>query len=182
MMQCKIGSTAAAFLAAAALACPAAAQQTPAPAAAPTPNAYKIGFVSTERVMRDARVAQQARKSIEAEFEKREQEIVATEARLKRVAAELEKSGGAVSAAERQKRVAEASKLQADLLRRRNEFAEELNLRREEVLKGIVDKANAIIRRIAEQENFDLVFFEAAYAATRIDLTDRVIKALDAAK
>ena len=177
MMKYRTGSTAAAFLAAAAIACPAAAQ-TP----APTPNAYKIGYVSTDRVMRDARVAQQARKSIEAELQKREQEIIATEARLKRVAAELEKSGGAVSAAERQKRVAEAGKLQADLLRRRNEFAEELNLRREEALKGIVDKANAIIRRIAEQENFDLVFFEAAYASARIDLTDRVIKALDAAK
>ena len=178
MMQYRTGFTAAAFLAAAAIACPAAAQQAP----AATPNAYKIGFVSTERVMRDARVAQQARKTLEAEFQKREQEIVATEARLKRVAAELEKSSGAVSAAERQKRVAEAGKLQADLLRRRNEFAEELNLRREEALKGIVDRANAIIRRIAEQENFDLVFFEAAYASTRIDLTDRVIKALDAAK
>jgi outer membrane protein len=178
MMQYRTGSTAAAFLAAAAIACPAAAQQSPTPA----PNAYKIGFVSTERVMRDARVAQQARKTLEAEFQKREQEIAATETRLKRVAAELEKSGGAVSEAERQKRVAEASRLQADLLRRRNEFSEELNLRREEALKGIVDKANAIIRRIAEQENFDLVFFEAAYASTRIDLTDRVIKALDAAK
>jgi outer membrane protein len=158
----------------------AAAVAGPAAAQTPTPNAYKIGFVNTERVMRDSRVAQVARKSLEAEFQKRDQEITATEARLKRVAAELEKSSASLTAPERQKRASEASKLQADLLRRRNEFAEELGIRREEVLKQIVDKANAIIRRIAEQENFDLVFFEAAYASERIDLTERVIKALDA--
>jgi outer membrane protein len=174
MMQVRTGSIAAALLAAA-IAFPAAAQ-------APTPNAYKIGFVDTTRVMRDSRIAQAARKAIEAEFQKRDQEIIAAEARLKRVAAELEKSGPAASAAERQKRVSEAGRLQAEIVRRRNEFAEELNLRREEALKGIVDKANAIIRRMAEQENFDLVFYEAAYVSTRIDLTDRVIKALDAAK
>jgi outer membrane protein len=174
MMQARTGSIAALLLAGA-IVFPAAAQ-------APAPNAYKIGFVDTARVMRDARVAQAARKTLEAEFLKRDQDIVAAEARLKKIFAELEKSGASLPALERQKRAGEASKLQADIVRRRNEFAEELNLRREEALKQIVDKANAIIRRIAEQENFDLVFFEAAYASTRIDLTDRVIKALDAAK
>jgi outer membrane protein len=153
----------------------------PAAAQAPAPAMYKIGFVDTNRVMRDSRVAQAARKSIEADFQKREQEIAAGEARLKRLAAELEK-GAALPAAERQKRTAEAGKLQGDLVRRRNEFAEELNLRREEALKSIVDKANGIIKRIAEQENYDLVFFEATYVNPRIDLTDKIIKALDAAK
>lgn len=153
---------------------PAAAQ-----APAPAPAMYKIGFVDTNRVMRDSRVAQAARKSIEADFQKREQDIVAGETRLKRLAAELEKGGAAMPVAERQKRTAEANKLQADLVRRRTEFAEEVNLRREEALKSIVDKANAIIRRIAEQENYDLVFFEATYANPRIDLTDKVIKTLD---
>jgi outer membrane protein len=176
MMQVRIGSIAGALLAAS-MVFPAAAQ-----APAPPPNAYKIGFVDTARVMRDARVAQAARKTLEAEFQKRDQDILAAEARLRKVAADLDKSSASLPAAERQKRASEAGKLEADIARRRNEFAEEFNLRREEALKQLVDKANAIIRRLAEQENFDLVFFEAAYVSTRIDLTDRVIKALDAAK
>jgi outer membrane protein len=67
-----------------------------------------------------------------------------------------------------------------DAERRRSALAEDMNLRREEANKQIADKANAAIKRIAERENFDAVFIEAAYASTRIDLTDKVIKALDA--
>jgi outer membrane protein len=114
------------------------------------PASHKIGFVSTERVMREARVSQQAQKELEAEFKKRDQEI----------------AGGP----------------QGDIERRRNALLEDMSQRREEALKQIVDKANAMIRRIAEEENFDAVFLEAAYAAPRIDLTAKVIKALDAAR
>lgn len=145
MNQHRIASmiSAAAVLMAAA-AGPALAQQ------AATPNSYKIGFVSTDRVMRDSRVSQAAQKGLEAEFLKRDKEI-----------------GGGPP---------------AEIARRRNALNEDMIMRREEALKQLVDKANAIIRRIAESEKFDLVFLEAAYASPSIDLTDKVIKALDAAK
>lgn len=138
----------AAFLAAAAG--PALAQQPAAKAAEATPNAYKIGFVNTEKVMRDSRASQQAQKALEAEFVKRDKEIAAGPP--------------------------------AEVARRRNALNEDMVMRREDALKQLVDRANVVIRRIAEAEKFDLVFLEAAYASPRIDLTDRVIKALDAGK
>ncbi len=172
MTQFSFGSMlAAALIAAAAV-----------PAAAQAPLPYKIGYVNTDRVMREARAPQAAQKSLEAEFQKRDQEIAGAEQRLKRMAAELEKSGAGLPAAERQKREREAGELQRDVLRRRGLFAEDFNVRRDEALKQVVDRANAIIRRIAEQEKFDIVFLEAAYADKRIDITDKVIKALDASK
>lgn len=121
---------------------PAVAQQ---PAAAP--NAYKIGYVDTQRVMRDSRAAQQVRKELDDEFLRRTREIEA----------------GAPG----------------DQQRRKAALADEMNMKREFSLKQFIDKANDIVKRVAEAEKFDAVFLEAAYFNTRIDLTDRVIKALD---
>lgn len=151
-------------------------------AGAQSPAAYKFAYVNTERVMREARAPQQAQKSLEAEFQKRDQDIVAAEERLKRMAAELEKNGVAMPAAERLKREREAGDLQRDIQRRRNILGEDFNIRRDEALRQVIAKANGIIKRIAEQEKLDIVFLEAAYADKRIDITDRVIKAFDAAK
>ena len=66
--------------------------------------------------------------------------------------------------------------------RRKRALAEEISARRDDALKAFVDKANAAIRRIAEAEKFDLVVADVAYAAPRVDITDRVIKAIDAGK
>jgi len=108
----------------------------------------KVGYVNTERVMREARIPKQAKLGLEAEFQKREREIVASKA--------------------------------SDMDRRRALLVEEMAARRDETVKQIIDKANQIIKRIAERENFDAVFIEAAYADKRIDITEQVIKALDA--
>ena len=136
-----IAAATAALLAAA---LPAVAQQPPAPAA------YKIGFVNTERVMRDSRASQQVLKSLEAEFQKREREIDAGP--------------------------------KGEIERRKALLVEDMNLKREDALKQFIDKTNGVIRRIAEAEKFDAVFLEAAYTSARIDITDRVIKAVDAAR
>ena len=120
----------------------------PLPAAAQDPAGYKIGFVSTERVLRDSRASQKAVKELEADFKKRGTEIASAPA------GERERRGAALT--------------------------EDMNLRRDEALRQFIDRTNAIVRRIAEAEKFDAVFFEAAFASKRIDLTDRVIKAVDA--
>ena len=123
---------------------------TQVPAQQPAPAGYKIGFVDAERVLRDSRASQDAQKSMDADFRKREQEI------------------GAGPQEERQ--------------RRGYALAEEMNQRRDDQMKLLIDKTNVIIRRLAEADKLDAVFLEAAYASTRIDMTDAVIKALDAAR
>lgn len=65
---------------------------------------------------------------------------------------------------------------------RRNSLNDDMNQRRDEAMKLLVDRTNGVIRRIAEAEQYDAVFFEAAFATPRIDLTERVIRALDAEK
>ena len=155
---------------------PAAAQQ-----ASPTLQG-KFGFVNTERILRDAIPAQRAQKRIEAEFQKRDQELAKIAEQLKRMQDELEKNSVTMSETQRRNREREFGDLNRDFQRKLREFREDLNQRRNEELAQVVEQANRIIRQIAEQEKYDLVVQDVVYFSPRIDITDRVIKALEAGK
>jgi outer membrane protein len=160
----------------AAAACAASGQQ----AAAPAPGANRIAFVNTERVMREVIPAQQAQKRLKIEIEKRDQEMRGLVAQMKRMELALEKNSAALSDTERRARQREYAELNRDFERKKVEYSEELALRRNEAAAQMLEQANRAIRRVAEQENLDAVFQEAAYASQRIDITDKVIKAMNA--
>jgi len=139
----------------------------------------KIGFVNTERILRDAAPAMRAQKKIEAEFAKRDQELSRTADQLKKLQDDFEKNGVTMSEAQRRAKQREMSELDIQFQRKRREFQEDLNQRRNEELAQVVEQANRVIRQVAEAEKFDVVFQDAVYASPRIDITDKVIKALE---
>ena len=157
----------------------AAAQDKPAAqAAASTP--MRFGFVNTERILRDAIPAQRAQKKIEAEFQKRDQELARVADQLKRMQDDLEKNAVTMSESQRRTKEREFGELNRDFQRKQREFREDLNQRRNEELAQVVEAANRVIRQIAEQEKYDIIFQEQpAYVSPRIDITDKVIKALE---
>jgi outer membrane protein len=142
----------------------------------------KIGFVNTERILRDARPAQSAQRKIEAEFKKRDDELAKVAEQLKRMQDELDKNSVTMSESLRRNKEREFGELNRDFQRKQREFREDLNQRRNEELAQVVEQANRVIRQIAEQEKFDLVVQDVVYFSPRIDITDRVIKALEAGK
>jgi outer membrane protein len=158
----------------AALALPAAAQ-------APVSNSSgKFGFVHTERILRDSVPAVRAQKKIEAEFQKRDRELAGIADQLKRMQAELDKDAMTMSESQRRGKEREFGELNREFQRKQREFREDLNQRRNEELAQVVEQANRVIRQIAEQEKFDIIFQEMpAYVSPRIDITDKVIKALE---
>ena len=161
---------------AAALSCAAPAySQTPLPVG-------KFGFVNTERILREAVPAQRAQKKIEAEFKKRDEELAKVAGDLKRLQEELEKNGVTMSDTQRRTKERDFGELNRDFQRRQREFREDLNQRRNEELAQVVQQANGVIRQIAEQEKYDIIFQDAVFASPRIDITEKVIKALEAAK
>ena len=165
---------------AAMLACaaPAAGAQTP-PA---PPVTGKFGFVNTERILREAAPAQRAQKKIEAEFKKRDEELAKMAGDLKKLQEELEKNAVTMSESQRRVKERDFGEMNRDFQRKQREFREDLNSRRNEELAQVVQQANGVIRQIAEQEKYDIIFQDAVFASQRIDITDRVIKALDAGK
>lgn len=139
----------------------------------------KIGFVSTERIFREAAPAKVANAKIEQEFSKRDKELQDMAARLKGVSDKLDKDAPVLSESERLRRQRELSDLDKDFQRKQREFREDLNQRRNEELATVLDKTNRVIKQIAESEKYDIVFQEAVYISPRIDITDKVLRALN---
>ena len=139
----------------------------------------KAGFVSTERIFRDAAPAKAATAKLEQEFSKREKDLQELANRLKASAEKLDKDGPVLSDAERGKRQRELAEMDKDFQRRQREFREDLNQRRNEELAIVLERANKVIKQIAETEKYDAVFQEAVYSSPRIDITDKVLKALN---
>ncbi len=140
----------------------------------------KFGFVNTQRVLSESLPATRAQKRIEAEFQKRDQELARLADQLKRLQDDIDRNGVTMGETQRRNKEREFGELNRDFQRKQREFREDLNQRRNEELAQVIEQANRIIRQIAEQEKFDIIFQDAVFASPRIDITDKVIKALDA--
>lgn len=138
----------------------------------------KVGFVSTERVFREAAPAVKALKKLEKEFAPREQEIQKIAKQSRDLQAQLERESVTMSESQRRESEQELARLGRDLQRMQREFREDLNLRKNEELATVLQRANLVIQQIAEAEKYDLILQEAVYRSPRIDITDKVIKAL----
>jgi outer membrane protein len=139
----------------------------------------KIGFVSTERIFREAGPAKTAQVKIEQEFSKREKELQDMAARIKGMSEKLDKDAAVLSESDRMRRQRELTDLDKEFQRKQREFREDLNQRRNEELATVLERTNKVIKQIAETEKYDIVFQEAVYVSSRIDITDKVLKALN---
>lgn len=138
----------------------------------------KIGFVSTERILRDSKPAKAAQAKIETEFKRRDEDLQALATTLRTQAQKLDKDAPVLAEAERVKRQRQLADMDSDLQRKRREFQEDFNRRRNEEFSAIVEKADAAIKKIAQDQNYDLIIQDAVTVSPRVDITDQVIKAL----
>ncbi|MBS3936250.1 MAG: OmpH family outer membrane protein, partial [Sulfuritalea sp.] len=124
--------------------------------------------------------AKRAKQRLEKEFEKRDQELQQLAKRLQTMQENLEKNAVTMAESERRTREREFNDLNRDFQRKQREFREDLNLRQNEEMAAIFERANRVIKQIAEAEKFDLIVQEAVYFSPRIDITEKVIRALAA--
>ena len=146
--------------------------------AAHAQDSARIGFVSTERIFREAVPAKSAQAKLEQEFSRRDKELQDMAARLKTMSEKLDKDAPVLAESDRLRRQRELADLDKDFQRKQREFREDLNQRRNEELAVVLERTNKVIKQIAETEKYDIVFQEAVYASPRIDITDKVLKAL----
>lgn len=142
----------------------------------------KIGFVNTQKIFRDAPAAVAVSKKIEAEFSRRDQELQRIAKQLEVMQNKLEKDAVTMSESERRKQERDFSDLSRDFQRKQREFREDLNLRQNEENAAIIEKANKAIKKLAEAEKFDLIVQDVVWVSPRLDITDKVIKALSEGK
>lgn len=142
----------------------------------------KIGYVNGERVLREAAPAKAAQSKLEAEFKKRENDLNDVGNRLRLAMEKLEKEGPALSEGERNRRQRELSEQERDFQRKRRELLEDLNQRKNEELAAVSERASKVIKQIFDSEKYDLILTEAAFFSKRVDITNRVIDALNSGK
>ena len=151
-------------------------------AAAALAQDMKIGFVDVERIRRESAPAERASKQLEKEFAPRAQELQRREAQVKTLQAQIEKDAMTLSESERRGKEQELSRMSVDYQRLQREYREDLNLRRNQELATLFERADRVIKQIADAEKFDLILQEAVFRSPRIDITERVLKALAADK
>ena len=152
-----------------------------APAAIAQENA-RIGFVNTDRMLREATPAKAAQTKLEQEFSRREKEIDDAGATLKTASERFEREAPTLSESQRQNRQRQLMDQDREFQRKRREFQEDLNQRKNEELAAVVERANKVIKQIFDSEKYDLILQEVVFAGPRVDITKKVIDALNAGK
>ena len=143
---------------------------------------FKIGFINTDRIFRDANSAKTAQAKLEQEFMRREKELNDQGAQLKAIADKLEKDAPTLSEAQRTTRQKQLGDQDRDFQRKRREFQEDLNVRKNEELQTVLERANKVVKQVAEAEKYDVVVQEVVYINPKHDITDKVLKVLNATK
>ncbi|MCP5280349.1 MAG: OmpH family outer membrane protein [Rhodoferax sp.] len=141
---------------------------------------FRIGFVNTDRIFKEAATAKAAQSKLEQEFSKREKELIDMGASIKAIADKLERDAPTLSESQRLTRQKQLVEQDRDFQRKRREFQEDLNSRKNEELQMVLERANRVVKQVAEAEKYDLVLQDAVYINPKHDITDKVIKALNA--
>jgi outer membrane protein len=140
---------------------------------------FRIGFVNTDRIFKEASTAKAAQAKLEQEFSKREKDLQELGVSLKSGADKLEREAPTLSEGQRTTRQKQLLEMDRDFQRKRREFQEDLNSRKNEELQQVLERANKVVKIVAEAEKYDLVLQEAVYVNPKHDITDKVIKALN---
>lgn len=138
----------------------------------------RIGFVDVERISRESAPAERASKQLEKEFAPRQQALQRREAQIKELQGQLEREAMTMAESDRRAKEQELARANVEFQRMQREFREDLTIRRNQEIQGLMERANRVIRKIAEADKFDLIIQDAVYRDPRIDITDRVLKAL----
>jgi len=139
----------------------------------------KVGYIDTERLFKDSPMAVKAQKKLEQEFAKRDQEIQRMTKQARDLQNLLEKEDLTLSESEKTRKTRDLANVTSELQRAQRELREDLNQRKQEEFSAIHTRARSLIIDIANKERFDLIIENAVYASPRIDLTDRVMRALE---
>ena len=142
---------------------------------------FKVGIVNLDRIFREANSAKAAQTKLEAEFGKREKDLNDVATQLKTASDKFEREAPTLSESQRNTRQKQLVDQDRDFQRKRREFQEDLNTRKNEELQLVIERANRVVRTLAEAEKYDLIIQEAVYVNPKHDITDKVLKALNAA-
>jgi outer membrane protein len=139
----------------------------------------KIGFVDLAKLSENAPQIISAQGKIDAEFSSREKELVALQRKISKMEEELSTNGAVMSESERSSKERDILGKRRDLKRSQDEFRDDLNIRKNEILKQVNVEIGNVIEKFAKEEKYDLIIAQGVmYAGERVDITDLILKRL----
>jgi outer membrane protein len=141
---------------------------------------FKVGIVNLDRIFREANSAKAAQTKLETEFAKREKDLNDVATQIKTLSDKFEREAPTLSETQRNTRQKQIVDQDRDFQRKRREFQEDLNARKNEELQQVIERANKVVKALAEAEKYDLILQEAVYVNPKHDITDKVLKSLNA--
>ena len=142
----------------------------------------RVAVVNSEKVFNESNLAKAMQNRLQNEFTKRQNDLRDSAQKIKSAAEKLDRDAAVMNEAERIRRQRELADQDRELQRKQREFTEDLNQRTFEERAKIAEKANLVLKQIAEQRKIDVIVQEAAYVSPKADVTDDVIKALNSLK
>jgi outer membrane protein len=143
---------------------------------------FRFGFVNIDRLMKEATISKAAGAKLEQEFAKREKELNNLGNSLKTASDQFEREAPTLPESQRLARQKQLVDQDREFQRKRREFQEDLTARKSEELAQVTERATKIVNQVAESEKYDVILQDAVYINPKHDITDRVLKAMNAAK
>jgi outer membrane protein len=139
----------------------------------------KVGYVQVDKILQEAPQTAESGKKLEKEFSPRSQELDRMAKQIKDLESALDKDGLTITEADRRSKERDVQNIKTEFQRKQRELREDINLRKNEELGSLQDRINKAVQSVAKAENYDLVMYSGvAYAADKIDITDKVLKLL----
>ena len=143
----------------------------------------KIGYVQVDKLLKEAPQTAESGKKLEREFSPRSLELDKMNKQILAIETSLENEGSGLNSVDRRSKQRQATNLKIEFQRKQRELREDINIRKNEELSVLQDRINTAVKTVSESEGYDLVMYSGvAYASTKIDLTEKVLKLLSSGK
>ncbi len=140
---------------------------------------YKIGFVNTGTVLKEAPQARKVEEKLKSEFEAREKILLDKQQELLKIEEKMNTDSAILSQAA-QRRLERELRLKLSQLKfEQQEFREDQNLRRNDEIRNLQTVIASVLKRLGDEQKFDLILTEGvSYVSDIVDITPMIIEML----
>ncbi len=143
----------------------------------------RIGYVNFGKLMEKSKQGQAVREALESEFSSRDKQLSASRDAILKMEEKLRNEGSIMSEANRVDLEREILSKKRDHNRMRDEYREDINIRRNEEIGALQKKVYEVIKKFSEEKKYDLVLTQAVlYASPNVDITDEILQRLNSSQ
>ncbi len=143
----------------------------------------KIGVFNFDKIMTDSKMGKEAKTKLENRHQSLKAVLEKKKVELETMDAKLEKDGAVMGKDKYTEKKYEIQKKAIDFKELERKSTDEMMQLRQELVAGINKEVVAILSQIGKKENYTVIFEKnisgTAYFNEQIDLTSRIVKALN---